>query len=96
MIPIKKYHGKPFGNIESDAKFAASKTTMHMVTNWLLAILDIALVAAYVRLFPAAPYEGKIDRETGMKMPGLKHGEDYADPVTGVKVTAYYEDGDEE
>ena len=67
-----------------------------MVTNWLLAILDIALIVAYVRLFSDAPHEGKVDHETGVKIPGLRHGEDYSDSVTGAKVTAYYEDSNEE
>lgn len=96
MVPIKKYHCKPFLEISLEATFAASKKITDMIMNWLLAILDIALVAAYVRLFSAVPYEGDVDSETGLKMPGLKHGEDYADPVTGAKVTAYYEDSNEE
>lgn len=47
-------------------------------------------------LFSEVPDEGNVDNETGLKMPELKHGKDYADPVTGAKVTAYYEDRDEE
>ncbi len=96
MVPIKKYHCKTFRQISLEATFAVSKKITDMIMNWLLAILDIALVAAYVRFFSEVPDVGNVDNETGLKMPELKHGKDYADPVTGAKVTAYYEDRDEE
>ena len=95
MVPIKNTIAKPSVRFHLKRHLQCQKNNGYD-NELVIGNLGHCSCGGIRSLFSEVPDEGNVDNETGLKMPELKHGKDYADPVTGAKVTAYYEDRDEE